>query len=175
MGEKPTLSFYQHCFYNLEWEVARLRKEQLEAMIVEMVKPIIAETDLELVDVEYVRERDWYLRIFIDKQGGIEIDDCQFVSERLTKLLDEKDPIKDKYYLEVSSPGIDRPIKKDKDFVKAYGKMVDITFFAPQNGKKSLEAILEAHDDEKIIVLLKDEKIEIERSLISNIRPHIDF
>ena len=87
-----------------------VQKEALEALIADLVTPLLDGTDLTLVDVEYVREKDWYLRIYIDKPGGVEIDDCQLVSEKLTTVLDEKDPIKEKYYLEVSSPGIDRPL-----------------------------------------------------------------
>ena len=89
-----------------------MQKEALEALIADLVTPLLDGTDLTLVDVEYVREKDWYLRIYIDKPGGVEIDDCQLVSEKLTTVLDEKDPIKEKYYLEVSSPGIDRPLEK---------------------------------------------------------------
>ena len=90
-----------------------MKREEVEKFITELVTPILQDTDITLVDVEYVREKDWYLRIFIDKPEGIEIDDCQFVSEKLAEILDEKDPIKEKYYLEVSSPGIDRPLKKE--------------------------------------------------------------
>jgi len=152
-----------------------MQKEKLEELIAALVLPIIEGTDLDLVDIEYVREKDWYLRVYIDKPGGIEIDDCQYVSEKLTKLLDEKDPIKDKYYLEVSSPGIDRPLKKDKDFVRAYGKKVDILFFTPWNGKKTIEAILVAHDADNITILINDVNVVIERKLVASIRPHIEF
>ena len=83
-----------------------MKHEEVEKYIMDLVTPVLQDTDITLVDVEYVREKDWYLRIFIDKPDGIEIDDCQFVSEKLAEILDEKDPIKEKYYLEVSSPGI---------------------------------------------------------------------
>ena len=152
-----------------------MQREKLEELITALVLPIIEGTDLDLVDIEYVREKEWYLRVYIDKPGGIEIDDCQYVSERLTKLLDEKDPIKDKYYLEVSSPGIDRPLKKDKDFIRAYGKKVDSLFFAPWNGTKTIEAILVAHDADNVTLMLNDNSVIIERKLIASIRPHIDF
>ncbi|MGE4588529.1 MAG: ribosome maturation factor RimP [Acidaminococcaceae bacterium] len=152
-----------------------MQREKLEELITALVLPIIEGTDLDLVDIEYVREKDWYLRVYIDKPGGIEIDDCQYVSEKLTKLLDEKDPIKDKYYLEVSSPGIDRPLKKDKDFVRMYGKKVDLLFFTPWNGAKTIEAVLVAHDTDNITLLLNDNSVVIERKLIASIRPHIDF
>lgn len=89
-----------------------MQAKEVEALITAMLEPVLQDTGLTLVDVEYVREKDWYLRIFLDKPGGVEIDDCQMVSEKLTAILDEKDPIPDKYILEVSSPGIDRPLKK---------------------------------------------------------------
>ena len=135
-----------------------MQKEALEALIADLVTPLLDGTDLTLVDVEYVREKDWYLRIYIDKPGGVEIDDCQLVSEKLTTVLDEKDPIKEKYYLEVSSPGIDRPLKKDKDFTAAYG---------------SKDETIEI----KTIIKGKEAKnpVSIDRKLIAMIRPHIDF
>ena len=119
-----------------------MQAKEVEALITALVEPILADTEMTLVDVEYVREKDWYLRIFIDKPEGVEIDDCQLVSEKLTAVLDEKDPIPDKYFLEVSSPGIDRPLKKDHDFEAAYGTKVDIMFYAPWEGLKSLVGVL---------------------------------
>lgn len=158
-----------------------MQKDALETLIAELVTPLLADTDLVLVDVEYVREKDWYLRIYIDKEGGVEIDDCQLVSEKLTNILDEKDPIKEKYYLEVSSPGIDRPLKKDKDFIAAYGSKVDISFFAPWEGQKDIVGVLEQHSDEQLeirpIIKGRESKkpVGIDRKLIAMVRPHIDF
>ena len=153
----------------------------IEDTVEKIVEELLEGTNIELVAVEYVREKDWYLRVFIDKEGGIEIDDCQFVSEKLAEVLDEKDPIKEKYYLEVSSPGIDRPLKKDNDFSANYGKKVDIQFFTPFEGNKELTGILLSHTGTDIelkrILKGKEEKnpVKIERKLISMIRPHIDF
>ena len=158
-----------------------MQAQEIEALIAEMVKPLLEGTDLTLVDVEYVREKDWYLRIFLDKPGGVEIDDCQFISEKLTSVLDEKDPIPDKYYLEVSSPGIDRPLKKDQDFEAAYGSKVDITFVESWEGLKNLVGVLVSHDAEAVEVrkIIKGKEfknpVRIERNLIAIIRPHIDF
>ncbi len=158
-----------------------MQAREIETLITELMEPILKDTDITLVDVEYVREKDWYLRIFIDKPDGVEIDDCQLVSEKLTAVLDEKDPIQDKYFLEVSSPGIDRPLKKDKDFVDAYGSKVDISFYAPWENMKLLVAVLVGHDDEFVEVrkIIKGREfknpVKIERKLIANIRPHIDF
>lgn len=162
-------------------EVIKMQAREIEALITELMESILKDTDITLVDVEYVREKDWYLRIFIDKPDGVEIDDCQLVSEKLTAVLDEKDPIQDKYFLEVSSPGIDRPLKKDKDFVDAYGSKVDISFYAPWENMKLLVAVLVGHDDEFVEVrkIIKGREfknpVKIERKLIANIRPHIDF
>ena len=158
-----------------------MKREEVEKYITELVMPILEDTDITLVDVEYVREKDWYLRIFIDKPEGIEIDDCQYVSEKLAEVLDERDPIKEKYYLEVSSPGIDRPLKKDTDYEANYGKKVDILFFSPFDGNKEMTGILCSHTATEIEVKRiskgKEEKnpVIIERKLIAVIRPHIDF
>ncbi len=158
-----------------------MQAKEVETLIAEMLTPILQDTDMTLIDVEYVREKDWYLRIFLDKPGGIEIDDCQMVSEKLTTALDAKDPIPEKYFLEVSSPGIDRPLKKDKEFIAAYGSKVDVMFSVPWEGLKSLVGILVLHDDEAVWVkkIVKGKEFKnpdrIERSLIANIRPHIDF
>ena len=168
-------------FAKLNMEVKMMQAKEVEALISSMVEPLLEGTDLELVDVEYVREKDWYLRIFLDKPGGVEIDDCQMVSEKLTEVLDAKDPIPEKYFLEVSSPGIDRPLKKDKDFEAAYGTKVDIMFFAPWEGMKNLTGVLVSHDDEAVQVkkIIKGKEFKnpdrIERRLIATIRPHIDF
>lgn len=158
-----------------------MQASEIEALIAKMAEPLLADTELTLVDVEYVREKDWYLRVYIDKPGGVEIDDCQLVSEKLTAVLDEEDPIEDKYFLEVSSPGIDRPLKKDKDFAAAYGTKVDIIFSEPWEGLRSLVGVLAAHDADSVEVrkIIKGRELKnpvrIPRSQISIIRPHIDF
>ena len=158
-----------------------MKREEVEKYVAELVIPLLTDTGITLEDVEYVREKDWYLRVFINKPAGIEIDDCQFVSEKLAEILDEKDLIKEKYYLEVSSPGIDRPLKKDKDLIANYGKKVDIRLFAPLDGSKDITGVLVSHTETeiqiKIIVKGKEDKNPktVERKLIAMIRPHIDF
>ncbi len=151
-------------------------KKQIAAKVETLVTPIVAEMGLELVDVEYVREREWYLRVYINKEGGIDIDDCSNVSSMLAKKLDALDFIPEKYYLEVSSPGIDRPLKKDKDFLAQYGHQVDLSFFVPYEGKKQLTAVLKSHDDTVLVLTnSKNKEITIERNLIASVKPHIDF
>ena len=95
-----------------------MKRDAVEEFVSGVVETIIESTELELVDVEYVHEREWYLRVFLDKEGGIDLDDCQMVSEKLSEVLDVKDPIKENYLLEVSSPGLDRVLKKEKDFIQ---------------------------------------------------------
>jgi len=138
----------------------------------EIAANILKDTDIELFDVEYVKEKDWYLRIYIDKEGGVDHNDCQKVSELVEKELDEKDLIKNPYILEVSSPGLDRPLKKPKDFLREIGEKIDITLFAPLNGAKELTGVLTAYDEN---VLTIDENISIPTEKIANARLHIDF
>lgn len=127
-------------------------KKKIVEQVSELALPICEACGVELVDVEYVRERDWYLRVYIDKEGGIDIDDCTAVSGDLEKVLDEKDVIKEQYYLEVSSPGIDRPLKKDSDYVDHYGKKIDVSFYAPFEGKKVQTYELVSHDEAHLVV-----------------------
>ena len=153
-----------------------MRREHIEDLIAKEVEQIIEGTDLELGDVEYVRERNWYLRVFIDKEGGVDLEDCQAVSEKLSKVLDEKDPISDNYLLEVSSPGLDRILKKDKDFVRYAGRSVDIHFFKARDGVKDLTAdLVEKTADGHLIVQVDGREDKIDMKEISQVRLHIDF
>ena len=128
--------------------------------------------NIELVDVEYVKERDWYLRIFIDKPDGIGLDDCQKFSEDFGKILDKENIIAGSYILEVSSPGLDRLLKKARDFIRERGKAVDVTFYAPFNGKKQLTGVL-ADFDGTTLTLDEIEPIPMEK--VASVRLHIDF
>lgn len=153
-----------------------MKREHIETMISQEVEAIISGTTLELVDVEYVREKNWYLRVFIDKEGGVDLEDCQAVSEKLSKVLDEKDPIQENYLLEVSSPGLDRILKKDKDFIRYAGRMVDIHFFQPYNGKKDMVAELVKKDENgNLVVSVEGNTNILDMKTISQVRLHIDF
>ena len=152
-----------------------MRREHIEDLIAKEVEQIIEGTGLELVDVEYVRERNWYLRVFIDKEGGVDLEDCQAVSEKLSKVLDEKDPISDNYLLEVSSPGLDRVLKKEKDFIRYQGRDVDIHFFKPHNGTKLLTAVLKGREGDVLTVSHDETEETLDMKDISQIRLHIDF
>ena len=145
---------------------------KVETQVESLLAEILQDTAFELVDVEYVKERDWYLRVFVDKAGGVDLDDCQNISERLSARLDATDIIGGAYILEVSSPGIDRVLKKDKDFVREAGKTVDVTLYAPLNGKKLIVGELEGRDEN--FLLLKD-VAPLPREKIALVRLHIDF
>lgn len=132
--------------------------------------------DFELVDVEYLKEHgDFFLRIYIDKPGGINLDDCQKMSERLSEILDEEDFIKDSYYLEVSSPGLDRPLKTDKDLKRNLNRDIEVRLYKALDNKKALVGKLESFNDDEIHIVENEETIKIPREIISLIRPAIKF
>ncbi|MDD7677520.1 MAG: ribosome maturation factor RimP [Anaerovibrio sp.] len=144
---------------------------RIENEVESIVEELIAGSPLELVAVDYVRERDWYLRVFIDKEGGIEIDDCQELSGRLEEILDARDLIRTSYILEVSSPGLDRELKKPKDFQREQGKLVDVSLFAPLDGEKVITGQLKSYDGENVTV---DERV-IPMDKVAKVNLHIDF
>lgn len=154
-----------------------MKKKVLENMVTEMVLPVLERCNFELVDLEYVKEGPYfYLRVFIDKPEGITLDDCQKVSEQLSELLDEKDPIDENYFLEVSSPGLDRPLKKDKDLEKSIGKDVEISLYKQMNGKKKYIGRLINFDESSIFISNdKEETIKINRDIISKVNLAIKF
>ncbi|MFS0643463.1 ribosome maturation factor RimP [Siminovitchia sp. 179-K 8D1 HS] len=118
--------------------------------------PILEEMKLELVDIEYVKEgKNWFLRLFIDKPNGVDIEECGIVSERLGEKLDEADPIPHNYFLEVSSPGAERPLKKAADFANAVGKQVNVKTYEPIDGEKEFEGKLTAFNGENLFIEIK--------------------
>ncbi|MDQ0972693.1 ribosome maturation factor RimP [Bacillus niacini] len=125
-------------------------------VVEELTQPILQELDLELVEIEFVKEgKNWFLRVYIDKENGVDIEDCGTVSERLSEKLDELDPITQNYFLEVSSPGAERPLKKAKDFEKAIGKNVFIKTYEPIDGEKGFEGKLLDYDGQTVKVEIK--------------------
>ena len=135
------------------------RREIYEQKTEDLLKPIMEEYKFELVDVEYVKEgSNWYLRVYVDKENGIDIDDCVMVSRALEAKLDEGDFIADAYILEVSSPGLTRPLKKEKDFIRNMGRRVEVKLFKVQDGLKEFEAELTGFEDG--VVTLKPDGIE---------------
>jgi len=133
------------------------KRESYEKKTEEILIPLVEEYGYELVDVEYVKEGGtWYLRAYIDKPGGISIEDCEMVSRRLSDILDEKDYIDDSYILEVSSPGLGRPLKKEKDFKRSIGKEVEVRTYRMIDKQKEFTGILKAYDKDSVTVELED-------------------
>ena len=153
------------------------KRETYEQRTEELISPIIEQYLFELVDVEYVKEGGtWYLRAYIDKPGGITVDDCEVVSRALSDLLDKHDFIEDAYVLEVSSPGLGRPLKKEKDFARSIGEEVDVRTFRAISHQKEFTGILRDYDKEKIVLEMEDQELlEIARADIALIRLSFDF
>ncbi len=153
------------------------RRETYEERTTKLLEPILEEMAFELVDVEYVKEGgNWYLRAYIDKPGGITVDDCEAVSRRLSDCLDETDFIDGSYILEVSSPGLGRPLKKEKDFRRSLGSEVEIHLYRPLEGEKEFTGILTAYDAKTVTIETAENKQQpIPREMIALIRLAFDF
>ena len=153
------------------------KRELYEQKTEEILLPIVEENGFELVDVEYVKQGStWYLRAYIDKPGGINIDDCEVVSRRLSDILDEKDYIDDAYILEVSSPGLGRPLKKEKDFKRSLGEEVEIRTYRMIDKQKEFTGILKDYDEKTVTIEMDDDTTKtFEKSDIALIRLAFDF
>lgn len=153
------------------------KREMYEQRTQTLLEPLISANGFELVDVEYVKEgQNWYLRAYIDKPGGITINDCELVSRALSDLLDAEDFIDDAYILEVSSPGLGRPLKKDKDLERSIGERVDVKLYRQVEGGKELTGILKGFDKDTITVETEEEQMLcLERSNIALVRLAFDF
>lgn len=142
----------------------------IEEKVEELIKSKIQQIGYELYDVEYIKEgKDYFLRIFIDKQDGIDLTDCEKVNNEINDILDKADYIKQQYFLEVSSPGIERVLRKDKHLEDNMGKQVIIKLFKPIENKKEIEGILNGYNQEQIIID-NDKELQIARKDIAQIR-----
>lgn len=151
-------------------------KDRIEKLVETLLVPILEENGVTLVDVEYVRELGhFYLRVYIDKEGGVNIKDCEHVSRALELVLDEKDPILDPYILEVSSPGLDRPLKKDKDFERSIGKDVEMKLYKALNGHKEFLGMLVSYNKTEVVLKIDNEERVFNRSDIALIRLSVVF
>ena len=152
------------------------KREEYESKTEALIMPVLSENNFELVDVEFVKEAgNYYLRAYIDKEGGINIDDCELVSRRLSELLDENDFIPEAYILEVSSPGLGRQLKKDKDFVRENGKEVDVKLFKAVDGVKEFSGVLAGFNEKEIIINIDGKDVPYDRDNIAKISLAFDF
>lgn len=152
------------------------KREEYEQKTEALVLPIIEANNFELVDVEYVKEAgNWYLRVYVDKEGGIAVDDCEVVSRALSDRLDADDFIEDSYILEVSSPGLGRPLKKEKDYVRSIGKEVDIHLYKSIDKQKEFTGVLKSYTKEEIVLQIEDADVIFDRANVALIRLSFDF
>ncbi|MBP5312014.1 MAG: ribosome maturation factor RimP [Clostridia bacterium] len=146
------------------------------AIVREAVTETVESMGYELVDVEYVKEGpNWYLRLYIDKEGGVFIDDCVAVNDATEPIIDRLDPIENAYIFEVSSPGIDRPIKTDRDYKRAEGKKIELTLYAQLNGSKQFTGVLKGKKDGKVVIEDNGRTVEIDEKNIAGAKPVIEF
>lgn len=153
------------------------KRETYEQKTEAILQPIIDANGFELVDVEYVKEGGtWYLRAYIDKPGGITVDDCELVSRAANDILDEQDFIEESYIFEVSSPGLGRPLKKEKDFKRSLGEEVEIRTYRAIDRQKEFTGVLCEYDADTVTIELEnEEKMQIARADIALIRLAFDF
>ena len=152
------------------------KRENYEARTEQLLLPITQKNQVEIYDVEYVKEgSDWYLRCYIDKEGGVDINDCEAVSRALSDVLDQEDFIEDAYILEVSSPGLGRTLKKDKHLEKSIGQDVELRTYKPLNGSKDFSGKLKAFDAETITIESEAEDMVFNRKDVAVVKLAFDF
>lgn len=153
------------------------RREEYEQKTETLLEPIVSGFGFELVDVEYVKEGgNWYLRAYIDKPGGITVDDCEAVSRQFSDILDKEDYIEASYVFEVSSPGLGRPLKKEKDFKRSIGEEVEVRTYRAIDRQKEFVGILKSYDADTVTITYEDDTEQtFERSNIALIRLALDF
>lgn len=153
------------------------RKEMYETQTETLILPILEKNQFELVDVEYVKEGGtWYLRAYIDKEGGITVNDCELVAREMNEILDREDYIEDSYIFEVSSPGLGRPLKKEKDYARSMGKELEIRTYRAIDKKKEFYGILTDYDEKKVTIQTeKGEILTFAKTEIALIRLAFDF
>ena len=139
-------------------------------------EPVVQEKGCSLWDVEYVREGgEWFLRLYIDKEGGVDITDCEAISRAVDPVLDEKDPIPESYHFEVCSAGLERALKRPGDFERFMGSPIMVKLYRPLNGLKEFPGILRGYDDGKVTVECGKETITFEKSQVALVRLRVEF
>lgn len=145
-------------------------------IVAELAKPVVEARGCSLWDVEYVREgSDYFLRLYLDKDGGVDIDDCEAVSRAMDPILDEADPIDGSYVFEVCSAGLERPLKRPEDFARFMGEPVTVKLYRPYNGLKEIPAVLRGYDDGRVTVEAGKQTITFEKSQVALVRLRVEF
>ncbi len=149
---------------------------KITQIVQELAEPVVQAQGCSLWDVEYVREgSDYILRVIIDKEGGVDVSDCEAVSRALDPILDEKDPIPDSYQFEVSSAGLERALKRPEDFARFMGSPVTVKLYRPVNGMKEIPAVLQGYEDGRVTVQSGKETVTFEKSQVALVRLRVEF
>lgn len=152
------------------------KADEYEKRVFDILTPITDELNLKIVDVEFLKEAgNYYLRVYLDKEAGVTIEDCEAASRRLSDKMDENDFIPEAYILEVSSPGLDRPLRRERDFAYSIGREVDIKTFKEIEGRKEFRGILKEYDKETVTVEIEADNMVFERKGLASIRWAYDF
>ena len=145
-------------------------------LVAKLAEPVVKENGCELWDVEYVREgSEYFLRLYLDKESGVDINDCERISRAMDPILDEKDPIADSYTFEVCSAGLERALKRPGDFERFMGSAITVKLYRPRNGLKEIPCVLDAYEDGKITVTAGKETITFEKSEVALVRLRVEF
>ena len=145
-------------------------------LVAGFAKPVVEAHGCELWDVEYVREgSEYFLRLYLDKEGGVDINDCEAVSRAMDPILDEKDPIQGSYHFEVCSAGLERTLKRPADFERFMGETITVKLYRPRNGLKEIPCVLTGYEDGKVTVLSGKETITFEKSEVALVRLRVEF
>ena len=145
-------------------------------LVTQLAQPVVEANGCSLWDVEYVREgSERFLRLYIDKDGGVDIDDCEKIHRAMDPILDEKDPIAESYHFEVCSAGLERSLKRPSDFQRFLGSAITVKLYRPRNGLKEIPCVLDAYEDGKITVTAGKETITFEKSEVALVRLRVEF
>ena len=145
-------------------------------LVASLAEPVVKEHGCELWDVEYVREgSDYFLRIYLDKADGVDINDCEKISRAMDPILDEKDPIEGSYHFEVCSAGLERTLKRPSDFERFMGSTITVKLYRPRNGLKEIPCVLEGYDNGRVTVTAGKETITFEKSEVALVRLRVEF
>lgn len=149
---------------------------KITQVVEQLARPVVEANGCSLWDVEYVREgSDYFLRIYIDKDGGVDINDCEAISRAMDPILDEKDPIPESYHFEVCSAGLERALKRPGDFERFLGSPVTVKLYRPYNGLKEIPAVLRGYEDGKVTVEFGGESVTFEKSQVALVRLRVEF
>ena len=150
--------------------------KKVTELVAELAAPAVAEQGCTLWDVEYVREgSEYFLRLYLDKEGGVDINDCEAVSRAMDPILDEADPISTSYHFEVCSAGLERTLKRPSDFARFMGSPITVKLYRPRNGLKEIPCVLTGYDDGKLTVTAGKETITFEKSEVALVRLRVEF